>query len=161
MQTARTQLDTVSAARQSAAVFASVNQSLAAGSEGRLFAVVHLCGKQFKVTAGDVILVEGYWPPNIGDRIRLDKVLVAGGADFTLVGRPLVQRDLVHVQATVVEKTLTHTKTHFRKKRRKQYMRINFHRSPNTMLMINSVELVGKVDDPAAAATTAQPLRIF
>lgn len=47
------------------------------------------------------------------------------GIDFSLIGRPLVERGLVNVHATVIEKTLSHTKTHFRKKRRKQYKRIN------------------------------------
>lgn len=55
-------------------VFDNVNDLLQRQCEGRLFAIVHLCGKQFKVTAGDIILVEGYWPPAIGDKIRLDKV---------------------------------------------------------------------------------------
>lgn len=102
-----------------------VNKEVAAAKQGRLFAVVHLAGKQIKITEGDVFVVEGYWPPNAGDKIRLDKVLLAGAKDFTLVGRPLVQRGLVNVEATVIEKSLSHTKTHFRKKRRKQYMRIN------------------------------------
>lgn len=55
-------------------VFDNVNDLLQRQCEGRLFAVVHLCGKQFKVTSGDIILVEGYWPPATGDKIRLDKV---------------------------------------------------------------------------------------
>ncbi len=55
-------------------VIAKVNNQIAQQNEGRLFAVVHLCGKQFKITTGDIILVEGFWPPNIGDKIRLDKV---------------------------------------------------------------------------------------
>lgn len=55
-------------------VIEKVNNQIAQQGEGRLFAVVHLCGKQFKITSGDIILVEGYWPPNIGDKIRLDKV---------------------------------------------------------------------------------------
>lgn len=48
-----------------------------------------------------------------------------GGKDFSLIGKPLIQRDLVKVEATVIEKTLSHTKIHFRKKRRKQYKRIH------------------------------------
>lgn len=51
-----------------------MNNQIAQQNEGRLFAVVHLVGKQFKITTGDIIIVEGYWPPNIGDKIRLDKV---------------------------------------------------------------------------------------
>lgn len=53
------------------------------------------------------------------------QVLLIGGVDFTLIGRPLVQDGLVNVHATVIEKTLSHTKTHFRFKRRKQYRRIH------------------------------------
>ncbi|EDW99737.1 uncharacterized protein Dyak_GE22920 [Drosophila yakuba] len=123
-----------------------INRQVQKSEQGRLFAVVHLCGKQFKVTSGDIILVEGYWPPTIGDEISLDKVLLAGARDFTLVGRPILEPGLISVKATVVEKTLSHTKTHFRKKRRKQYMRINFQRSPHTMVRINSIELARPVD---------------
>lgn len=129
-------------------VFDKVNKQLDERKEGRLFAIVHLCGKQFKITAGDIILVEGYWPPTIGDEIRLEKVLLAGAMDFTLIGRPILPAGLVNVKATIIEKTLTHTKTHFKKKRRKQYMRINFQRSPNTMIRINSIEVEQKVGGP-------------
>ena len=140
-------------------IFSKVNQQLAKNEEGRMFAVVHLCGKQFKITAGDIILVEGYWPPNIGDEIRLEKVLLAGAKDFTLIGTPVLEPGLVDVKATIIEKTLTHTKTHFKKKRRKQYLRINFQRSPNTMIRINSIEVKQKVEE-----SSPQPInknRIF
>ncbi|KAL7734519.1 hypothetical protein ACLKA6_010836 [Drosophila palustris] len=134
-----------------------VNQQVAKSEQGRLFAVVHLSGKQFKVTPGDIILVEGYWPPTIGDEISLDKVLLAGARDFTLIGRPILEPGLVTVKATIIEKTLTHTKTNFKKKRRKQYMRINFQRSPNTMIRINSIELTRPVD--SSAEREAEPSR--
>lgn len=130
-------------------VFNKINEQLAKNEEGRMFAVVHLCGKQFKVTAGDIILVEGYWPPTIGDELRLEKVLLAGAKDFTLIGAPILEPGLVDVRATIIEKTLTHTKTHFKKKRRKQYLRINFQRSPNTMIRINSIEVVLKINEPS------------
>uniref|UniRef100_A0A023EIK7 Large ribosomal subunit protein bL21m n=1 Tax=Aedes albopictus TaxID=7160 RepID=A0A023EIK7_AEDAL len=127
--------------QQSGAALEDVNKQVQSGTEGRLFAVVQLCGKQFKITSGDVIIVEGYWPPTNGDQIRLDKVLLAGGKDFSLIGRPLVPQGLVEVRATIIEKSLSHTKTHFRKKRRKQYMRINFFRTQQTMIRINSIEV--------------------
>ncbi|XP_017126712.1 39S ribosomal protein L21, mitochondrial [Drosophila elegans] len=136
-----------------------INRQVAKSEQGRLFAVVHLCGKQFKVTPGDIVLVEGYWPPTTGDEISLDKVLLAGARDFTLVGRPILEPGLVAVKATVVEKTLSHTKTHFRKKRRKQYMRINFQRSPHTMLRINSIELARPVDGKSEAQESSK--RVF
>lgn len=122
--------------------------------------------------------MEGYWPPNIGDKLRLDKVifiscfcfrrksnsiyrmqvLVAGGNDFSLIGRPLVQPGLVDVQATIIEKTLTHTKVHFKKKRRKQFVRFNFQRAQNTMVMINSINITGRVNEEIQ---NENPIRIF
>lgn len=128
-------------------VLKNIDSLVSKENEGRLFAVVHLCGKQFKVTDGDIILVEGYWPPTIGDKIRIDKVLLAGSKDFTLIGTPILKPGIVDVQATVIEKTLTHTKTNFRKKKQKQFMRINFVRNQNTMIRINSIELKGEIGD--------------
>ena len=45
-----------------------------------------------------------------GQKIRLDKICLIGSKDFTLLGRPLLPRDLVNVEATVVEKSLSHKK---------------------------------------------------
>lgn len=125
-----------------------INNLTASNRQGRLFAVVHIASKQRKITDGDVIIIEGYWPPNIGDKISLDKVLMVGAADFTLIGRPVIQKGLVNIEATVIEKTLSHTKTHFRKKRRKQYMRINFYRIPQTYLRINKIEIKAELNNP-------------
>lgn len=44
------------------------------GDIGRLFAVVHIRGLQRKVTTEDLVIVHGSFPPNIGERIRLEKV---------------------------------------------------------------------------------------
>ena len=46
---------------------------------------------------------------DIGTRITLDKVTLVGSTDFTLMGRPVLPRDLVRVEATVVEKNLSKT----------------------------------------------------
>lgn len=119
------------------------------GRSSRSFAIVHLLGKQWRVTDGDLLVVEGYWPPNIGDKITLDKVLLAATKDFSLIGRPIVQPGLVTITATIISKGLSHTRTHFKKKRRKQYMRINFQRAQQTMLRINSVVINNKVNEPA------------
>jgi large subunit ribosomal protein L21 len=50
---------------------------------------------------------------------------LVGGSDFSLIGRPILSSELVSVHATVIEKALSHIKTIFRKKKRKQYQRIN------------------------------------
>lgn len=92
---------------------------------GRLFAIVHICGKQFKITETDLIIIQGYWPPTIGNKLNLEKVLLVGSKDFTLVGRPILNRELVSIEATVVEKTFSHIKTRFRFRKRQQFRRIN------------------------------------
>jgi large subunit ribosomal protein L21 len=59
-----------------AEIISKVNNQLLQQNEGRLFAVVHICGKQFKVTTEDIIIVEGNWAPQVGDHIKLEKVEV-------------------------------------------------------------------------------------
>jgi len=36
--------------------------------------VVHIDGKQRKVTTEDLVVINGFFPPQIGDKIRLEKV---------------------------------------------------------------------------------------
>ncbi|XP_012055104.1 PREDICTED: 39S ribosomal protein L21, mitochondrial [Atta cephalotes] len=124
-----------------------INNQIATDSIGRMFAVVQVCGKQFKITEHDIIIIEGFWPPNIGDQLKLEKVLLVGSKDFTLIGRPILNRELVSVDATVIEKTLSHTKTRFRFRPRKQYRRINFYRIQHTMLRINSININGNINE--------------
>lgn len=136
--------DTIALKKYSDDIIKTVNEAVIRNN--RLFAVVHLCGKQFKVTDNDLILIDGYWPPNVGDRIKLQKVLLVGGIDFTLIGRPVLNPDTVNVTATVVDKDLSHTRTNFRRIKRKQYMRINFIRKEITILRINSVNITQDID---------------
>ncbi|KAJ8315682.1 hypothetical protein KUTeg_007832 [Tegillarca granosa] len=90
-----------------------VNEKIKSDDLGRLFAVVQICSKQRKITAEDIIVVEGDFHPTVGDRIRLEKVLMVGGKDFTLVGRPIISRQIVCVEATVVEKTMSQFRVRF------------------------------------------------
>lgn len=55
-------------------IVSNVNKLVKQQNEGRLFAIVHLCGKQYKITTGDIVVIEGYWAPTVGDQIRLEKV---------------------------------------------------------------------------------------
>ena len=44
----------------------------------------------------------------------MDKSLLIGGKDFTLIGRPLLPRDAFQIMATVVEKNLSQHKICYR-----------------------------------------------
>ncbi|KAK2160399.1 hypothetical protein LSH36_134g04038 [Paralvinella palmiformis] len=58
---------------------------------GRLFAVVHLNGTQRKITAEDIIVLHKHISADIGEKIILNKVLMVGSKDFSIIGKPLVR----------------------------------------------------------------------
>ena len=77
---------------------------------GRLFAIIGVDLNQWKITEGDLLMLLKETGASLGQRIRLEKVLLVGSKDFSLIGRPLLPRDLINVEATVVEKSLGHKK---------------------------------------------------
>lgn len=127
--------------RQHAEVVTAVNSIISGQDFGRLFAVVHFAGRQWKVTDEDLILVENHIEAECGDRIRLEKVLLVGAQDFTLVGRPLLGMDLVRVEATVIEKTESRPKVLMRFRKRHRFQRKKFVIQPQTVLRINTIRL--------------------
>ena len=51
-----------------------VNQQIKNKEHGRLFAVIHLGGINFKITTEDIIALNQYFPADVGQRLRLEKV---------------------------------------------------------------------------------------
>ncbi|XP_070712708.1 large ribosomal subunit protein bL21m [Pempheris klunzingeri] len=128
-----------------AAVVSAVNQRVLQQDFGRLFAVVHFAGRQWKVTDEDLILIENHIEAECGERIRMEKVLLVGAEDFTLMGRPLLGKDLVRVDATVIEKTESWPKVHMRFWKRHRYQRKRIIVQPQTVLRINSIQLAPRL----------------
>ncbi|XP_074487414.1 large ribosomal subunit protein bL21m [Sebastes fasciatus] len=126
---------------QHAAVVSTVNRRILQRDFGRLFAVVHFSGRQWKVTAEDLVLLENRLEAQCGERIRMEKVLLVGAEDFTLLGRPLLDRDLVRVEATVIERTESWPKVHMRFWKRHRFQRKRIIIQPQTVLRINSIQL--------------------
>ncbi|XP_040826748.1 39S ribosomal protein L21, mitochondrial [Ochotona curzoniae] len=122
-----------------------VNELIAQGQYGRLFAVVHFAGHQWKVTSEDLILIDNALDAACGDRIRLEKVLLVGSDDFTLLGKPLLGRDLVRVEATVIEKTESWPKINMKFRRRKNFKKKKIIVTPQTVLRINSIEVAPRL----------------
>ncbi|KAJ8248899.1 hypothetical protein GJAV_G00228970 [Gymnothorax javanicus] len=134
-------IDRAEEAKQHQAVVQKVNHLLASQEYGRLFAVVHFASRQWKVTNEDLIIIENHLDAECGERLRLEKVLLVGGAEFTLIGRPLLSRDLVRVEATIIEKTESWPRVQMRFKRRRRYQRKKIIIQPQTVLRINTVEI--------------------
>ncbi|XP_069812650.1 large ribosomal subunit protein bL21m-like [Dendropsophus ebraccatus] len=118
-----------------------VNNLIATGQFGRLFAVVHFASKQWKVTNEDLVLIHGIVDAECGDRIRLEKVLLVGSDNFTLLGKPLLGKDLVKVEATVIEKTESYPKINMKFWKRHRYQKKKITIAPQTILRINTIEI--------------------
>uniref|UniRef100_A0A8V1A3Z1 Large ribosomal subunit protein bL21m n=1 Tax=Gallus gallus TaxID=9031 RepID=A0A8V1A3Z1_CHICK len=131
----------VEEAKHHAEVVQKVNEMIATGQYGRLFAVVHFASKQYKITSEDLIMMDNVLQAECGDRIRMEKVLLVGADDFTLIGRPLLGRDLVRVEATVIEKTVSWPKINMRFRKRQNYLRKKIITNPQTVLRINTIEI--------------------
>ncbi|XP_030055370.1 large ribosomal subunit protein bL21m [Microcaecilia unicolor] len=133
--------DPTEEAEQHAEVVQKINNLIAAGQYGRLFAIVHFASRQWKVTSEDLILIQNFVDAECGDRIRLEKVLLVGSDDFTLIGKPLLGLDLVRIEATIIEKTDSSPKIWMKFWRRHRYRRQKILVHPQTLLRINSIEI--------------------
>ncbi|MFH4984156.1 hypothetical protein AB6A40_010865 [Gnathostoma spinigerum] len=111
-------------------------------STNRLFAVVYMNGRQFKVTQGDLISLLDNVPLDVGDRIKLEKqVLLVGGKNFTLIGRPLLPSSAVMVSATVVEKSTTYPELKYVKVDHKSIRKVLWLSQELTVLRINNISV--------------------
>ncbi len=108
-----------------------------------MFAIVRTGGKQYRVAAGDKIVVEKL-AGEAGDSITLDDVLLAGD------GGELKSTDGLVVAAEIVAQAKADKVTVFKKKRRHNYRRKRGHRQQHTILKI--VSIGGKKAEKKAAA---------
>ena len=115
-----------------------------------MFAVVRTGGKQYRVTAGDKIVVEKL-AGETGDRIDITDILLAGeGSDLKPVSGLIVGAEIV-AQAKG-DKVIV-----FKKRRRHNYRRKKGHRQQHTILKIVSIGgEKAKAAKPKAEAAPAE-----
>lgn len=109
-----------------------------------MFAVVRTGGKQYRVAAGDKIVVEKL-AGNAGDTVSLGDVLMAGD------GGEIKSAEGLSVSAEIVAQAKGDKVIVFKKKRRHNYRRKNGHRQQHTILKILSVGAVEKKAAPKKA----------
>ena len=97
-----------------------------------MFAVVRTGGKQYRVAAGDKIVVDRM-AGEAGDVIRLGDVLFAGGNGSVGDAGSLL------VSAQIIAQAKADKVIVFKKKRRHNYRRKNGHRQQHTILRITAV----------------------
>jgi large subunit ribosomal protein L21 len=101
-----------------------------------MYAVIRTGGKQYKVSAGEVIRVERL-TAEVGADVVIDQVLALGDGAALTTGAPLVQN------AVVTAKVTAHGKGDkvriFKMRRRKHYKKSQGHRQSYTELQIASI----------------------
>ena len=111
-----------------------------------MFAIVRTGGKQYRVAAGDKIVVEKL-DGEAGSTVTLGDVLLAGeGAD-------LKSTDGLTVSAEIVAQAKGEKVIVFKKRRRHNYRRKNGHRQQHTILKITAI---GAQEEKKKAAPKAK-----
>ena len=102
----------------------------------KIYAIIEIGGKQYKVAPQQTIEVERFDVPE-GDKVELDKVLFIGGDKDTLVGNPIIKG------AKVVATSLGEAKGEkiivFKYKAKVRYRRKKGHRQTYTKLLVNEI----------------------
>jgi large subunit ribosomal protein L21 len=115
-----------------------------------MFAVVRTGGKQYRVAAGDKIVVEKL-AGEAGDTITLGDVLVAGE------GAELRSTDGLTVSAEIIAQAKGEKVIVFKKRRRHNYRRKKGHRQQHTILRIVGIGDQKAETKPKAAKKAAAP----
>ena len=117
-----------------------------------MYAVIKTGGKQYKVSAGDVLAVEKL-VAEAGSNVTFSDVLLIGDDKGQTVGTPMVEG--ASVTAEVLEQGRGDKIVVFKKKRRKNYRRRAGHRQFLTTLRITDVAPKGA--EKATAKAAAKP----
>ncbi len=102
-----------------------------------MYAVVKTGGKQERVSAGDIVVIEKI-PGDVGDSVELSEVIMLGGDGKSVLSREALAK--AKVIATIVEQARDDKVLVFKYKPKKGYKRTRGHRQPITKLLIESIE---------------------
>ncbi len=109
-----------------------------------MFAVIQTGGKQYRVKAGDLLVVEKL-DGEPGDELRFDQILMMGEGDQVTVGAPTVAGGLV--KAVLVETRKGEKVKIFKKIRRQGYRRTRGHRQVESVLRVIGLEGGGRTEN--------------
>ena len=101
-----------------------------------MYAVIKTGGKQYRVQAGDMLVVEKL-DGEAGAAVAFNEVLMVGEGADVVVGAPLVEGAVVN--ATLIETRKGEKVKIFKKIRRQGYRRTRGHRQPESVLRVVSV----------------------
>ncbi len=102
-----------------------------------MYAIVETGGKQEKAVPGETLQVERL-PGEVGETIRLDRVMLVNRDGQISLGKPYV--DGASVTATVTAQDRGPKVLVFKKKKRKGYRRTKGHRQSYTSIRVEAIE---------------------
>jgi large subunit ribosomal protein L21 len=102
----------------------------------KIYAVIEIGGKQYKVAPKQTIEVERLGVP-AGETVELDRVLFIGGDGDTLVGNPIIKG--AKVMATCLGEAKGDKAIVFKYKSKVRYRRKKGHRQTYTRILVNEI----------------------
>jgi len=102
-----------------------------------MYAVIESCGKQYKVTEGDVVFLEKL-DAEEGKKVTFDKVVLVSNEGKIEVGTPYVKG--VKVEGKVVSHGKGKKILVYKYKAKKNYRRTQGHRQPYTKVEITTIK---------------------
>lgn len=106
-----------------------------------MFAVIQAGGKQYKVSAGDIIRIEKV-AGEPGGHVELQQVLMVGDEKSSRVGAPVLENTVI--RATVLDQIRDRKVIIYKKRRRQGYDRFKGHRQFLSVLHIDEIVEQGK-----------------
>ena len=114
-----------------------------------MYAIIESCGKQYKVSEGDIVFFEKL-DANEGKKVTFDKVVLVSSEKNIEVGTPYVKG--VKVEGKVVEHGKAKKIIVYKYKAKKNYRRTQGHRQPFTKVEITKI-VAGKAETEAKKET--------
>ena len=118
-----------------------------------MYAVIEACGKQYKVTKGDVVFFEKLEAEE-GKKITFDKVVLVSEEGKVEVGAPYVKG--IKVEGKVVAHGKGKKIIVFKMKAKKNERKKQGHRQPYTKVEITSIKVAAEKKATKAAAAKAE-----
>ncbi len=112
-----------------------------------MYAIIESCGKQYKVTEGDVVFFEKL-DAEEGKTITFDNVVFVSDEGKVQIGNPYVKE--VKVEGTVVSHGKAKKIIVFKMKPKKNYRRKQGHRQPYTKVEITAIKTAAKKAEATA-----------
>ena len=104
------------------------------------FAVIQTGGKQYKVSASEILKIERLNNNEEGKTVEFKNVLFLNDNKTTEIGNPNIQG--AKVEATILKNTKNKTILVFKKKRRKNSRKKYGHRQPISLIKITKIFVI-------------------